>query len=47
LEYFEQTNDIESAILREKQLKKWNRKWKIKLIEVDNPDWIDRYNDLI
>jgi putative endonuclease len=41
LVYFEQTNDINSAIVREKQLKKWNRKWKIKLINKLNPAWRD------
>lgn len=41
LVYFEQTNDIKSAILREKRLKKWNRAWKIQLIESINPKWID------
>jgi putative endonuclease len=44
---FEQTTDIESAIKREKQLKKWLRKWKLELIEKQNPDWKDLYNDLI
>jgi len=39
LVYYEQTQDIQSAIEREKQLKKWNRQWKIRLIEEDNPDW--------
>ena len=43
LAYYEITNDIESAIEREKQLKKWNRKWKLKLIEKSNPEWIDLY----
>ncbi len=43
LVYYETTNDIESAIRREKQLKKWNRKWKINLIENSNPEWIDLY----
>ena len=38
LAYYEITNDIESAIEREKQLKKWNRKWKLKLIEKSNPE---------
>ena len=33
--------DAESAILREKQLKKWNRDWKVRLIETDNPEWLD------
>jgi putative endonuclease len=47
LVYFEQTNDIVSAITREKQLKKWNRSWKIKLIEKDNSKWRDLYLDLV
>jgi len=47
LVYFEQTEDILSALQREKQLKKWNRSWKIKLIESNNPNWIDLYKDLI
>ncbi|MEO1488813.1 MAG: GIY-YIG nuclease family protein [Pseudomonadota bacterium] len=33
--------DMDSAIQREKQLKNWRRKWKINLIESDNPDWHD------
>ena len=37
--YYEQTNDIAGAITREKQLKKWNRQWKINLIEKSNPNW--------
>ncbi len=41
LVYYETTNDITSALSREKQLKKWNRKWKIELIEKDNPEWQD------
>ena len=45
--YFEQTNDIESAIKREKQLKKWNRKWKLELIEKQNPKWNDLYEEII
>ncbi len=43
LVYYEITDDAESAIRREKQLKKWNRKWKINLIENSNPEWIDLY----
>jgi putative endonuclease len=43
LVYFEETTDIHSAISREKQLKKWNRQWKIELIEKDNPNWEDLY----
>jgi putative endonuclease len=47
LVYFEATGSIESAIMREKQLKKWNRAWKINLIEKSNPAWRDLYPDLI
>ncbi len=47
LVYFEHTNDVYGAIEREKMLKKWNRKWKIELIEKVNPDWHDLYNELI
>lgn len=47
LVYFEQTTSVYSAISREKQLKKWNRSWKIQLIEKDNPDWKDLYYKLI
>ena len=43
LVYFEQYNDIEIAIQREKRLKKWNRAWKIRLIEEANPNWDDLY----
>lgn len=41
LVYFEQAENVMSALEREKQLKKWNRKKKIDLIEKDNPDWSD------
>ena len=41
LVYFEETNDIKSALQREKQLKNWERIWKIELIEKDNPGWED------
>ncbi len=43
LVYFEQFDDPENAIKREKRLKKWPRAWKISLIEKDNPDWNDLY----
>lgn len=46
LVYFEETNDINSAIKREKQLKKWNRVWKLELIEKYNPNWKDLYEML-
>ncbi|MFA6554732.1 MAG: GIY-YIG nuclease family protein [Candidatus Paceibacterota bacterium] len=41
LVWYDYTDNIESAIQREKQLKKWNRKWKIELIEKTNPQWND------
>ncbi|GLR89101.1 GIY-YIG nuclease family protein [Bradyrhizobium iriomotense] len=43
LVYFEQFDDPENAIKREKRLKKWKRDWKIALIEKGNPDWNDLY----
>jgi len=46
LVYYEETNDIYSAIEREKQLKKWRREKKIKLIEKDNPKWKDLFDIL-
>ena len=46
LVYFESTTDVNAAIIREKQLKRWKRQWKIELIEKENPDWRDLYNDL-
>jgi len=47
LVYYEITNSAESAIVREKQMKKWNRQWKIELIEKNNPEWKDLYHSLI
>src|SRR5680860_337393 len=41
LVYYETTNDINSAIIREKAIKKWKRDWKINLIEKENPEWLD------
>ena len=41
LVYFETFQYINDAIKREKQLKKWNRQWKINLIEQNNPQWLD------
>jgi putative endonuclease len=46
LVYFEVHGSAESAISREKQIKKWRRAWKLKLIEESNPEWKDLY-DLI
>ena len=45
LVYFEETDDVTAAIQREKQMKKWKRAWKIKLIEKDNPTWQDLAKD--
>jgi putative endonuclease len=39
--WYEIHQTAESAITREKQIKKWERKWKLELIEKDNPDWND------
>jgi len=47
LVYYEIHNNPESAIQREKQLKKWNRLWKINLIEKKNPKWNDLYQDIL
>jgi len=41
LVYFELHSDIYEAIQREKRLKKWNREWKVRLIEEMNPEWKD------
>ena len=47
LVYFEVFNRVEDAIHRKKRLKKWNRQWKIELIEKVNPEWIDLYEQLV
>ena len=47
LVYYEVYDDLNIALAREKQLKKWNRKWKLKLIEDKNPNWQDLYPELI
>jgi putative endonuclease len=44
LAWFEVHSDIEAAIYREKQLKRWRREWKIALVEKDNPDWLDLWS---
>lgn len=46
LVYFEVHDDITEAILREKRIKKWNRAWRLKLIEKENPLWNDLYETL-
>jgi len=47
LVYFELHDDMETAITREKRLKKWNRAWKLRLIEEMNPDWNDLYESIL
>jgi len=47
LVYFETHHEIAAAITREKQIKKWNRAWKIALIEQHNPEWQDLYDGLL
>lgn len=44
---FEIHETMESAIVREKQIKKWNRAWKIQLIEQRNPEWSDLWHTLV
>ena len=46
LVWFEQHSTMDSAITREKRIKKWNRKWNLELIEAGNPDWRDLAEDL-
>ena len=46
LVWFEVHETREAALLRERQLKKWNRAWKLELIERGNPDWRDLASDL-
>ena len=46
LVYYEMHADMTEAIRREKQLKKWNRAWKIELIEKENPEWLDLWPTL-
>ena len=47
LVYYEVMRDAETALSREKQMKKWNRVWKLKLIEEQNPEWLDLYKSLL
>jgi len=46
LVYYELHTTMQAAIAREKKLKKWNRAWKINLIEASNPAWCDLYQDI-
>ncbi len=47
LAHVEWHDSIEDAIAREKAVKKWRRAWKIELIEAANPDWRDRWFDIL
>ncbi len=47
LVWYEVHDDVQSAITREKQIKKWNRAWKIKLIQEKNPRWRDLYVEVV
>ena len=46
LVWYEWVADFPSAIQREKRIKKWNRAWKLELIEGSNPSWKDLWEDL-
>ena len=47
LVWYEVHENMESAIEREKRLKEWKRKWKLELIESNNPNWQDLYNTIV
>ncbi len=47
LVYYEKHKSLEEAVKREKQLKKWNRRWKIRIIEQLNPKWEDLFSKAI
>lgn len=47
LVYYETHADMLAAITREKQLKKWNRAWKVELIEQRNPEWNDLWDEVV
>ena len=47
LVWYEVHADIRAAITREKHIKKWNRAWKIELIQAQNPQWRDLYVDVV
>ena len=46
LVWFEAPENAEAAIVREKQIKRWLRAWKTELIEKDNPEWRDLYDEI-
>ena len=47
LVYYERHDSMEQAIIREKRLKRWDREWKLRLIEKVNPDWNDLYESIL
>lgn len=47
LVWYESSESIESAIAYEKKLKRWRREWKIEMIEEQNPEWVDLYQQII
>jgi len=47
LVWYESHETMESAIQREKSIKKWNREWKLALIEQSNPQWHDLFDNLV
>ena len=47
LVWYEAHHSMESAITKEKAMKKWNRSWKIRLIEERNPEWSDLYQEVL
>ena len=47
LVYYETHGSAQAASVREKQLKKWRRAWKIELIESVNPEWRDLYEEIV
>jgi len=47
LVYFESYDDLDAAFYHERQIKKWNRAWKIRLIEETNPHWNDLYPEIV
>ena len=46
LVWFEVHQTLEAALIRERQIKRWKRDWKINLIESENPHWVDLYPSL-
>ena len=47
LVYYEAYDDVRDAIHREKCVKEWKRAWKIELIEKENPEWLDLYEEIL